>query len=80
MAVNESRNLNRDLIFGATDGLVKKAAPDRGGVVEDHPTDRNLDLHRDLYDTVSSIEGKTYAERVSRSLGMPLGPGLGDRV
>lgn len=34
MAVNESRSMNADLKEGLTDGVVKKIAPDRGGVVE----------------------------------------------
>lgn len=34
MAVNESRSMNADLREGLTDGVVKKIAPDRGGVVE----------------------------------------------
>ncbi len=34
MAVNESRSMNADLREGLTDGVVKKVAPNRGGVVE----------------------------------------------
>lgn len=34
MAVNETRNLSRDLREGLTDGSVKKMSPDRGGNVE----------------------------------------------
>jgi hypothetical protein len=34
MAVNESRSLNGDLREGLTDGVVKKATPDRGGVTD----------------------------------------------
>ena len=67
MAVNESRNLSTDLLLGLTDGVVKKAAPDRGGVVEGAPIDRNAHLHRDLYDPATSIDGVLSADR-TRSL------------
>jgi hypothetical protein len=58
MAVNETRSLNVDLRKGLTDGSVKKAAPDRGGVVEYDPVERNANLHRDLYDPSLSVEGE----------------------
>jgi len=35
MAVNDSRSMNADLIEGITDGMVKKANPDRGGFPND---------------------------------------------
>lgn len=34
MAENISRSLNFELIEGATDGVIKKASPDRGGAIE----------------------------------------------
>lgn len=34
MAVNETRSLNGDLAEGISDGVVRKACPDRGGVLE----------------------------------------------
>lgn len=34
MAVNETRNMNQDLIEGITDGKAIKPSPDRGGVTE----------------------------------------------
>lgn len=67
MAVNETRNLSTDLVHGITDGVVKKAAPDRGGVVEQAPLDRNMHLARDLYDPANSIDGVESADR-TRSL------------
>lgn len=47
MAVNESRNLSRDLREGLTDGSVKKAARDRGGEVEYQ--DGREGLPQDMY-------------------------------
>ena len=45
MAVNNSRSMNADLQEGMTDGMVKKATPDRGGAVEtSNPIDRGRKL------------------------------------
>lgn len=63
MAVNETRNLTVDLKAGASDGVVKKAAPDRGGVVEPLPLARNARLSDSLYDPARTIEGIAGAER-----------------
>lgn len=36
MAVAHDRSMNAELIEGATDGAIKKPAPNRGGVVDQH--------------------------------------------
>jgi hypothetical protein len=40
MAVNDSRSMNRDMRFGATDGRFKNLTPNRGGDVD--PTHATL--------------------------------------
>lgn len=55
MAVNESRSMNNDLREGITDGMVKKATPDRGGDLFDAhcATAVRSALSQDLYDAVA---------------------------
>jgi len=54
MAVNETRSLNADLREGITDGMVKKATPDRGGdLFDSHCADAvRAALSDELYDPV----------------------------
>jgi len=55
MAVNDSRSMNNDLREGITDGMVKKVAPDRGGVLFDAHCASAVRsaLSQDLYDAVA---------------------------
>jgi hypothetical protein len=55
MAVNESRSMNNDLREGITDGMVKKATPDRGGDLFDINAASIVrsSLSQDLYDAVA---------------------------
>ncbi|NDC89085.1 MAG: hypothetical protein EB075_09825 [Bacteroidetes bacterium] len=54
MAVNETRSLNQDLREGITDGMVKKASPDRGGFPNDDVDANSVraTLNDELYDQV----------------------------
>ena len=55
MAVNETRSMNADLREGITDGMVKKASPDRGGTPNDDfdAMSSRAVLSQDLYDPVA---------------------------
>jgi hypothetical protein len=57
MAVNESRSLNGDLREGISDGVVKKATPDRGGDQFDARSAQAVKsaLSKDLYDPMSGM-------------------------
>lgn len=44
MAVAHDRSMNAELIEGATDGSIKKPAPNRGGVVDPHTTENRRNL------------------------------------
>jgi hypothetical protein len=46
---NTSRNLTEDLIEGASDGAIKKIAPDRGGAVERDTVERRNGILQDVY-------------------------------
>jgi hypothetical protein len=55
MAVNETRSMNEDLREGITDGVVKKATPDRGGDLFDLNSASAVrsSLSQALYDPVA---------------------------
>ncbi len=48
MAVNTSRNMNAELVEGATDGGYKKVVQNRGGIVEPSTADSRAPLD-DVY-------------------------------
>jgi hypothetical protein len=57
--VNDSRNLVEDLIEGASDGAIKKAAPDRGGVNENDVIQRRNGILQDEYYDMWPAAGTT---------------------
>lgn len=66
MAVNESRSMTNDLHEGITDGVVKKDAPDRGGVVE--PDAHQQSLLQEQYNMISSYGAASEVVRRVTSL------------
>ena len=66
MAVNESRSMNNDLREGITDGMVKKATPDRGGDQFDSPSAQAVksSLSKDLYDPMAGMTDAAAARHV----------------
>lgn len=65
MAVNESRSMNADLRAGLTDGIVKKLAPNRGGVVEPADGMSRSVLHNELYDNSFDAAAGAMAQRLT---------------
>lgn len=67
MAVNQSRSMNAELHEGATDGVFKKVAPDRGGVVEHTFVQGKRDLSPYYYGSVIEAESKSIGDGTVRS-------------